>query len=308
MHHVVFGENLSKIAKKYNVEIDEILRINPALTKDNLMPDQIIRIPGKAKTTALKNKQNTTENKTSLPVVSKSNKIHIVQEKETLYSISKKYNVTVENLVKWNKIKLGQSIQPGMELKIVENVLDSQLKQLPDKASEAKNTSITVVKKEIEKKEEDKISAAKKNEGKSEEKLTEIKPVKVDTEKKDTLLTFVNKPDIQASNNETQKELKSLFAGQNGNPTEKIRGTGAPMTTSLGKMETAYVVQHRTLPIGTVIKIKNLVNSKVVYAKVIGKLFDNQDNKNIIVRYSAGVKKDLQLQNGKNYVEIEIPE
>ena len=59
---------------------------------------------------------------------------------------------------------------------------------------------------------------------------------------------------------------------------------------------------------GMVIKIKNLVNSKVVYAKVIGKLFDNQDNKNIIVRYSAGVKKDLQLQNGKNYVEIEIPE
>ena len=307
MHKVVFGENLSKIAKKYNVEIDEILKINPALTKDNLMPDQIIRIPNKAKPNEFKSKPKISETKQTSKGIS-GKKIHIVEEKETLYSISKKYNITVENLVNWNKIKPGQSIQPGMELKIAENVSDSQPKQLPDKVSEAKNTSITAVKKEIEKKEEDKISADKKNEGKSEEKLTEIKPVKVDTEKKDTLLTFENKPDIQASNNETQKELKSLFAGQNGNPTEKIRGTGAPMTTSLGQMETAYVVQHRTLPIGMVIKIKNLVNSKVVYAKVIGKLFDNQDNKNIIVRYSAGVKKDLQLQNGKNYVEIEIPE
>ncbi len=305
MHKVVFGENLSKIAKKYNVEIDEILKINPALNKDNLNPDQIIRIPNKAKPNEVKNKPKTSETKLTNQDTNVK-KAHIVQEKETLYSISKKYNITLENLVKWNKIQPGESIKTGMELKVAESAQDK--KQLPEKVTETKKTNIPPVKNEVEKVAEDKLSVAKKIESKTEEKLTEIKPVKVDTEKKDTLLTFVNKPDIQASNNETQKELKPLFGGQNGLATEKKRGTGAPMTTSLGQMETAYVVQHRTLPIGTVIKIKNLVNSKVVYAKVIGKLFDNQDNKNIIVRYSLGIKKDLQLQNGKNYVEIEIPE
>lgn len=302
MHKVVFGENLSKIAKKYNVEIDDILKINPALTKDNLMPDQIIRIPGKVKKTEVKLATKPTETKnTSKPPASK--KTHIVQEKETLYSISKKYNVTVEQLVKWNKIKPGQSIQPGMELLVTEGAAENNNKQTSDKNNQPANNYKPLIQKETATKPvENNNHKDIPVENKSEKKTSQAPPASIDT-----ILTFSNKPDIQASNNETQKELKPLFAGQNGLPTEKLRGTGAPMTTSLGQMETAYVVQHRTLPIGTVIKIKNLVNSKIVYAKVIGKLFDNQDNKNIIIRYSLGIKKDLQLQNGKNYVEIEIP-
>jgi hypothetical protein len=62
---------------------------------------------------------------------------------------------------------------------------------------------------------------------------------------------------------------------------------------------------HKWLPVGTIVKIKNMVNSKIVYAKVIGKLPDIDENKNVIVRYSLGVKKDLQLQNGKCYLQLE---
>ena len=40
---------------------------------------------------------------------------HVVQTKETLYSIAKKYNVTVEKIQEWNKLqgadlKIGQSL------------------------------------------------------------------------------------------------------------------------------------------------------------------------------------------------------
>jgi hypothetical protein len=80
------------------------------------------------------------------------------------------------------------------------------------------------------------------------------------------------------------------------------------MTTTLGAMETVYFAMHKSLPIGTIIKIKNLVNSKIIYAKVIGKLPETDENKHVIVRYSLGVKKDLQLQNGKCYVQVEYPE
>ncbi len=114
------------------------------------------------------------------------------------------------------------------------------------------------------------------------------------------------KPDIQANDNESQKELAKMFKDKTAAGNIQItKGTGAPMTTTLGAMENVYFAMHKTLPIGTIIKIKNLVNSKIVYAKVIGKLPETDENKHVIVRYSLGVKKDLQLQNGKCYVQIE---
>lgn len=47
-------------------------------------------------------------------------RLYIVQKGDSLFSIAKKHpGVTVENLKSWNKIK-GESIQPGMKLKVVE--------------------------------------------------------------------------------------------------------------------------------------------------------------------------------------------
>jgi membrane-bound lytic murein transglycosylase D len=46
--------------------------------------------------------------------------MYIVQKGDSLFSIAKKHpGVTVENLKNWNKIQ-GESIQPGMKLKLVE--------------------------------------------------------------------------------------------------------------------------------------------------------------------------------------------
>jgi LysM repeat protein len=46
--------------------------------------------------------------------------LHIVQEKETLYSIAKKYSITVEQLRDWNKLA-GNGLKTGQELVIFKN-------------------------------------------------------------------------------------------------------------------------------------------------------------------------------------------
>jgi LysM repeat protein len=46
--------------------------------------------------------------------------LHIVQEKETLYSIAKKYSITVEQLKEWNKLT-GNGLKTGQELVIYKN-------------------------------------------------------------------------------------------------------------------------------------------------------------------------------------------
>ncbi|WP_205509279.1 glucosaminidase domain-containing protein [Longitalea arenae] len=46
--------------------------------------------------------------------------LHIVREKETLYSIAKKYSITVEQLKEWNKLT-GNDLKTGQELVIYKN-------------------------------------------------------------------------------------------------------------------------------------------------------------------------------------------
>jgi len=49
------------------------------------------------------------------PPVNTSAKTHVVAPKEGLYAISKKYNVTVQQLKEWNNLQ-GDSISIGQEL------------------------------------------------------------------------------------------------------------------------------------------------------------------------------------------------
>ncbi len=65
-----------------------------------------------------------TETKQAQTVVIKSQpskqaaKIHVVEKGETLYSISKKYGVSVNQLMTFNKLSKGSIINPGQSLKI----------------------------------------------------------------------------------------------------------------------------------------------------------------------------------------------
>lgn len=286
MHIVKFGETLNKIAKKYNVSIDEILQVNPSLTANSINPEQIIRIPKKninATTSSLstKNIQNN-KVKDEVDAVKLNKKTHEVQQGQTLYSISKMYGVTVDELRKWNDLS-DNNIKIG-SLLIVGNETAQPIKSKPEIQTPAKKVTQPTPEPIV----------AKEQLASDETENTEA-----DTEK----------PDIQASDNANQKELSLIYKQQTTNKQlSAVKGTGAPMTTTLGAMESVYFAMHKTLPIGTVLKIKNLVNSKIVYAKVIGKLPDTDENKHVIVRYSLGVKKDLQLQNGKCYVQIEFPQ
>lgn len=101
LHKVEKSEGLYGISKRYKSTVADIQKANN-LESTNLALGQILKIPtDKSATTKA---QNSTQKKT-----------HIVQRSETLYSISKKYNVTVEQIKQWNSLKnnelsVGQSL------------------------------------------------------------------------------------------------------------------------------------------------------------------------------------------------------
>lgn len=303
MHVVKFGETLTKISQKYGVAKTDILKANPSLTADNLNIEQILRIPVPANKKILNGSETNDNELLSKPKVLiepkvTSAKYHVVEKGQTMYAISKLYGIKVEDIQKWNQLT-DYNLQPGTQLIVVDPTFKPNPKayqEIPTVSAEQKNKTVNYPQHQ----------PAPKKETVPPAKSETVESIKVQDGE---ITQELEKPEVETFiENESQKQLAALFKSKSSTGSlQKVKGTGAPMTTTLGAMESVYFAMHKTLPIGSVIKIKNLVNNKIIYAKVIGKLPETDENKHVIVRYSLGVKKDLQLQNGKCYVQIEYP-
>lgn len=101
LHKVSPQETLFAISRRYQVPVGEIQNSNEVL-KQGLKIGQTIRVPYIAKSD-----------------ISEGATLHKVSTGETLFSISKKYNVTVDSLKQWNKL-LGNDLSVGQALVVKE--------------------------------------------------------------------------------------------------------------------------------------------------------------------------------------------
>ena len=116
-HTIVKGETLFGLAKKEGASVDEITKLNPGV-ETGLKLGQIIKIPVKSVTEQQKENPVTPVKEVETTVDFKDTVItHTVLDHETLYSISKRFMVPVEDLQKFNKLK-NTSIKPGQVLQI----------------------------------------------------------------------------------------------------------------------------------------------------------------------------------------------
>lgn len=106
-HQVAKGETVIDIAKKYKVTPYDIYRLNPD-SQNGIQENAILLIPTGA-----------TSKIVSEPVKEKTTKIanpiHEVQPKETLYSLSKQYDVSIDDLKKANPV-LADGLQIGQKI------------------------------------------------------------------------------------------------------------------------------------------------------------------------------------------------
>ena len=86
-HTVAKGETLYSISKKYNVKQEDILKLNPD-AKDGVKENFVLTLPTSVKVSPTKSNLNKYE--------------YEVQQGETLYAISKKIGVTVDEMIKNN--------------------------------------------------------------------------------------------------------------------------------------------------------------------------------------------------------------
>lgn len=89
---------------------------------------------------------------------------------------------------------------------------------------------------------------------------------------------------------------------------EAVKGTAIWINDASHENQFRFYAMHKSAPIGSVIMVRNLMNNRVVYAKVIGKLPNNKTNENIIVKLSAGAARYLNVLDDRFVVELSLPQ
>ena len=107
-HTIQAGETLYQLTLKYNVTAQAICNVNPGLSASNFRIGQVIAIP--AQEAVKKPQEDLTETAETAPA--KTNEwrdMHKVQRKETIFSISREYGITQEELIAANpELKNGK--------------------------------------------------------------------------------------------------------------------------------------------------------------------------------------------------------
>lgn len=121
-HTISKGDNITTIAKKYGVKPKAIIDANPNAPKI-LKLNSILLIPNTNQTTLATN-ETVVNNNTS--------GTHEVLAKETLWGISKKYNISVEDLKKSNPLLETEGLKIGQQIIIPSNSVAVSEKPIDD--------------------------------------------------------------------------------------------------------------------------------------------------------------------------------
>ena len=138
-HKISKGETILALAIKYDVSEKDIYELNPKAKGALLQLNQVLRIPNKKfkekeKPSKVDKKEKLVDKNikkeklnSELPVkevtepkivIKEEFVTHLVLSKETLYSISKKYGITMETICELNPILKTENLKKGIKLKI----------------------------------------------------------------------------------------------------------------------------------------------------------------------------------------------
>jgi LysM repeat protein len=258
-HIVAEKETLYSVARLYGLSVDDLRQMNK-LTSDALsIGQELIVKRGNIPTTP------------EQPPVVKSNTtssislkgVHTVASKETLFSISRQYNVSVDQLKKWNNLSSNE-LSLGQTLFVVapENQGMKTTSTTITEQPPIKTTTTTPV-----------------------QTVTPEQPVTVSTPAQPVINTPVKISEAYKDGKEVREAgLAELIEGTQGNR--------------------KYLALHRNAPIGTILKVKNQLNDREVFVRVIGQLPDTGGNDKLVIKISKSAYDRLSAIDNKFMVEV----
>jgi LysM repeat protein len=247
-HKVAAGETLFSLSRMYEVSVDEIKAWNNL--RDNALSlgqELIIK----------KKSTSTTPTITEVPVTKSLKGVHTVAAGETLYSLSRQYNVSVQQLKEWNSLT-ANDVQIGQTLFLTQPMYGSTPEIKPEE-------KIVEIKPEVK------------------EVVIPVQPeIKTQPEVKETTIRISEK--VTGSDEVKEGGLAALIEGTDGNR--------------------KYLALHRTAKEGTILKVRNELNNREVFVRVAGSLPNVGANTNVIIKISKSAYDRLGAIDPKFRVEV----
>lgn len=297
LHRVDQGETLFSVSRRYGVTIQEIKELNPEIDINQLSMGDTLRTP-------------------LFPELSRGEKtLHTVQEGETLFRLSKQYEVTTDNIRTWNTLgleplKIGQVIviyqsQPDEELPDPDRYVTHQVKEGETLYAISRAYQVSVA------------DLMKRNNLETESinlgqvlTIREKNPVPVPVVKVEPTASTVSTPVRRISRSEalrTEKERYERIQREEAETIASYKKVSSNGFASVieGQLNTKkFLALHRSAPVGTILRVRNEMNDMSIFVRVVGKLPDTGVNNNLAVRLTQSAYDKLGGINERFPVEI----
>lgn len=315
LHKVEAKETLYSLSRRYNIPINQIMDSNPS-SEFGLDVGQVIKVPFLKDKTVAKFEP------------AEGEKVHTVAPKETMFSLSRMYNVSISDIKEWNSLE-DDLLDIGQQLIIKQPVVMDQ----PDKKAveETEGGKTYVVKPEetlysISRKFNVTIGELKEW-NKMEDNAISIGEALIVGKQKDEPVyagvsasepeTIPLVPPVEAERKEKEEgkeigkhEISSgdtqIVADSDEGSTrfEEVSESGMAEPIEGSGNNRKYLALHRSAPIGTILRVRNEMNDQEVFVRVLGKLPDTGVNKNIIIKISKPAYDRLGAIDPKFRVSI----
>lgn len=285
IHQVGEKETLYGLSKRYGAPIPAILEFNPT-ADGGLEVGQVLKIPYEPRNIARPSTVG----------------VHKVAARETLFSISRLYNVSVDDLKAWNNLK-DNSLNSGQEL-IVRKPATSPIREaaVPTEVRQVKTVHVVESGETL-------FSISKKY-GIPVQQLREWNSLSGADLKVGQSL-FLAQPLYQAAQPTTPAApVQSAEPGtaikinQTIVSTDEIRETGLAEVIEGTEGNRKYLAFHRTAKTGSILKVKNELNGREVFVRVAGMLPDTGNNDKVIIKISKSAFERLGGIDARFRVEV----
>jgi LysM repeat protein len=289
IHQVDPKETLFSISRKYGVPVTDLAQENPN-AGSGLTVGQILKVP------YIPRVKPRSEN---------GNIVHKVAPKETLFSISKQYGVTLDDLRKWNNLS-DNGLHVGQDIIIKKKAVSStevtKSSEPKYKVPDAKTLRgvHTVTEKET-------LFSISKMYGATVSQLKEWNKL-TDNELKPGQVIYVLPPvNMQETYQANQSNQMPSKPGQEVKISESVIGSDEihekGMATLLEGTEgnRKYLARHKSAKPGSIIKVRNEANKQEVFVRVIGQLNSTDET---LVKISRSAYDRLGSTDQRFAVEI----
>ena len=275
VYHVEKGDNWYAIARKFDIPYALLRSANKEIGDKLSLGNQIfIPVNNFQTSNPVIQKKINDSPKTSSFANTEAN-FHIVIQSQTLFSISRMYGKSVDQIKKWNNLP-SNSISIGQKL-IVSNKGFNENNSV--QGNVIPKTTIT-----------SKVEEIQPSVNMSQNKISEDakKESAKDVKENDTNISSENKlSEINKASDE-----KIVFA--KGRYEVKENGLATFMVEDDSNSNKFYAL-HRTAPVGTIVRVLNTTNSKKIFVKVIGTLPETKENEGSLIKISKASADKLDV-------------